>query len=197
MNHKITQVVVAGLVIVLVWLLLFWEPGDNSDAGATRTAGPTGGDFSLQSAKGPVSLEDYRGKVVVLYFGYTFCPDICPTSLSLLSVTLNELTAEELQQVQAIFVSVDPERDTLEHLKTYAGYFHPNIIGATGSREQIDDAVKKYGAGYNIVKSASEADYSVDHTSYTYIIDKSGKLRFSLAHGATPDEVSKSIRSLL
>ena len=196
MNNKITQVVVAGLVIVLVWLLLFWEPGsDNADS--TLTTGPTGGEFSLQSADGPVTLNDYRNKVVVLYFGYTFCPDICPTSLSLLSVTLNELTAEELQQVQAVFVSVDPERDTLKHLKTYAGYFHENIIGATGSREQIDAAVKKYGAGYNIVKSASEADYSVDHTSYTYIIDKSGKLRFSLPHGTSADEVSKSIRSLL
>ena len=196
MNNKLTQIVVAGLVIMLVWLLLLWEPG-GGDAGSTLTARPTGGEFSLQSADGPVNLEDYRGKVVVLYFGYTFCPDICPTSLSLLSVTLNELNAEELQQVQAIFVSVDPERDTLEHLKTYAGYFHQNIIGATGSREQIDAAVKKYGAGYNIVKTDSEADYSVDHTSYTYIIDKSGKLQFSLAHGATPDEVSKSIRSLL
>lgn len=196
MSNKITQVVVAGLVIVLVWLLLFWEPG-GSDAESTLTAGPTGGEFSLQSAHAPVTLNDYRGKVVVLYFGYTFCPDICPTSLSLLSVTLNELTAEDLLQVQAIFVSVDPERDTLEHLKTYAGYFHTNIIGATGSREQIDAAVKKYGAGYNIVKSASEADYSVDHTSYTYIIDKNGKLRFSLPHGTSADEVSKSIRSLL
>lgn len=196
MNNKIIQVAVAGLVIVLVWLLLFWEPG-GSDAKSTLIAGPTGGEFALQSADGPVNLGEYRGKVVVLYFGYTFCPDICPTSLSLLSVTLNELSAEELQQVQVIFVSVDPERDTLEHLKTYAGYFHKNIIGATGSRVQIDDAVKKYGAGYNIIKSASETDYSVDHTSYTYIIDKNGKLRFSLAHGATPDETSKNIRSLM
>ena len=196
MNNKITQVVVAGLVILLVWLLLSWEPGGD-DAKFTLTASPSGGGFSLQSADGSITLDNYRGKVVVLYFGYTFCPDICPTSLSLLSVTLNELTGEELQQVQAIFVSVDPERDTLEHLKNYAGYFHQNIIGATGSRAQIDDAVKKYGAGYNIVKSASESDYSVDHTSYTYIIDKSGKLRFSLAHGASADEVSKSIRSLL
>lgn len=196
MNNKIIQVAVAGLVIVLVWLLLFWEPG-GSDAESTLIAGPTGGEFTLQSANGPVNLGEYRNKVVLLYFGYTFCPDICPTSLSLLSVTLNELSTEELQQVQAIFVSVDPERDTLEHLKTYAGYFHKNIIGATGSREQIDAAVKKYGAGYNIIKSTSETDYSVDHTSYTYIIDKNGKLRFSLAHGATPDETSKNIRSLL
>lgn len=196
MNNKISQVAVAGLVIVLVWLLLFWEPG-GSDAESTLIAGPTGGEFTLQSADGPVNLGEYRNKVVVLYFGYTFCPDICPTSLSLLSVTLNELSTDELQQVQAIFVSVDPERDNLEHLKTYAGYFHKNIIGATGSREQIDAAVKKYGAGYNIIKSTSETDYSVDHTSYTYIIDKNGKLRFSLAHGATPDETSKNIRSLL
>ena len=196
MNNKIAQVIVAGLVIVLVWLLLLWEPG-GSDAEPSLTAGPGGGDFSLQSADGAVSLEDYRGKVVVLYFGYTFCPDICPTSLSLLSVTLNELSADELQQVQALFVSVDPQRDSLEHLKTYAGYFHKNIIGATGSRAQIDAAVKMYGAGYNIDKSDSEADYSVDHTSYTYIIDKSGKLRFTLAHGASADEISKSIRSLL
>ena len=196
MNNKIAQVIIAGLVIVLVWLLLFWEPG-GTDAESKLTAGPGGGEFSLQSADGPVILNDFRNKVVVLYFGYTFCPDICPTSLSLLSVTLNDLTADELQQVQGIFVSVDPERDSLEHLKTYAGYFHKNIIGATGSREQIDAAVKKYGAGYNIVKSNSEADYSVDHTSYTYIIDRLGKLRFSLPQGTSADEVSKSIRSLL
>ncbi len=196
MNNKITQVVVAGLVIVLVWLLLLWEPGSD-DADSTLTTGPTGGEFSLQSADGPVTLNDYRNKVVVLYFGYTFCPDICPTSLSLLSVTLNELTAEELQQVQAVFVSVDPERDSLEHLKTYAGYFHKNIIGVTGSREQINAAVKMYGAGYNIDKSASKADYSVDHTSYTYIIDKGGKLRFTLVHGTSADEISRTIRSLL
>ena len=195
MNNKITQVVVAGLVIVLVWLLL-WEPG-GGDAESTLTAGPSGGEFSLQSASGPVNLEDYRGKVVVLYFGYTFCPDICPTSLSLLSVTLNELTAEELQQVQAVFVSVDPERDSLEHLKTYAGYFHKNIIGVTGSREQINAAVKMYGAGYHIDRSASKADYSVDHTSYTYIIDKGGKLRFTLVHGTSADEISRTIRGLL
>jgi protein SCO1/2 len=196
MNNKIAQVVVAGLVIVLAWLLLLWEPG-GSDAEPSLTAGPRGGEFSLQSADGAVNLEDYRGKVVVLYFGYTFCPDICPTSLSLLSVTLNELSADELQQVQALFISVDPQRDSLEHLKTYAGYFHKNIIGVTGSREQIDAAVKKYGAGYNIDKSASKADYSVDHTSYTYIIDKGGKLRFTLVHGTSADEISRTIRSLL
>lgn len=195
MNNRTTQVVVAVLVIVLLWLLLAWEPGDNS--GGTLATRPGGGEFSLQSADGPVNLKDYRGKVVVLYFGYTFCPDICPTSLSLLSVTLNELSTEELRQVQAIFVSVDPERDTLEHLKTYTGYFHTNLIGATGSREQIDTAVKRYGAGYNIDQSASKRDYPVDHSSYTYIIDKGGKLRYTLIHGTSADEINTSIRSLL
>ncbi|MEN8213293.1 MAG: SCO family protein [Pseudomonadota bacterium] len=197
MSGKITQIIaIVGLVMLLAWLLLFWEP-DGSGAGSSLTTAPAGGDFSLQSADGPVNLREMRGKVVVLYFGYTFCPDVCPTSLSLLSATLHELTAEELRQVQVIFVSVDPERDTLDHLKTYAGYFHDNLIGATGSREQIDDAASKYGVGYNIIKNESEADYSVDHTSYTYIIDKNGRLRFSLNHGTDPEEVSRTIRSLL
>ena len=196
MNSRITNTVIAGLVIMLLWLLLLWDP-QGDDAQLSPTAAPPGGDFSLHAARGPLSLKDFRGKVIALYFGYTFCPDICPTSLSLLSASLNTLSPQELQQVQAIFVSVDPERDTLEQLRTYTGFFHDSIIGATGSREEIDDVVKKYGAGYRIVKTESSANYSVDHSSYTYIIDKRGRLRYSLVHGASPDEVTRRIRSLL
>lgn len=196
MNSRMTHFVLAGLVILLLWLLLLWEP-QGDDAKLPRTAVPTGGDFSLHAAQGTVSLRDFRGKVVALYFGYTFCPDICPTSLSLLSATLNALSPEELQQVQAIFVSVDPERDTLEQLRTYTGFFHGSIIGATGSRQEIDDVVNKYGAGYKIINSSSNANYSVDHSSYTYIIDRSGRLRYTLVHGTSPDEVTRRIRSLL
>lgn len=196
MNSRIMQIALAGLVIILLWLLLVWDPrGD--DAKLSRTAVPSGGDFSLHAAQGPLSLKDFRGKVVALYFGYTFCPDICPTSLSLLSATLNTLSPEELQQVQAIFVSVDPERDSLEQLRTYTGFFHRSIIGASGSREEIDAVVKSYGAGYRIVKTDSNPNYSVDHSSYTYIIDKSGRLRYTLVHGTSPDEVTRRIRSLL
>jgi protein SCO1 len=196
MNSRMRLFVFIGLVIILLWLLLLWDPrGDDSTM--SRTAVPTGGDFTLHTAAGPLSLKDLRGKVVALYFGYTFCPDICPTSLSLLAATLNTLSPQELQQVKAIFVSVDPGRDTLEQLRTYSGFFHAGIIGATGSREEIDAVVKKYGAGYKIFKTDASANYSVDHSSYTYIIDKNGRLRYTLVHGTSPDEVVRRIRSLL
>ncbi len=88
---------------------------------------PLGGDFTLQSVAGPVSLKDLHGKVVLLYFGYTKCPDVCPTSLSFMTQALNEMTDDELAKVQGVFVSVDPKRDTVESLKEYVEYFHPNF----------------------------------------------------------------------
>ena len=97
------------------------------------TSAPTGGDFTLQSATGPVTLKDYRGKVVLLYFGYTYCPDICPTSLTATAQALGQLAPAELARVQTLFVSVDPERDTPARLKDYGAFFHPSIIGVTGT----------------------------------------------------------------
>ncbi|MCP4129331.1 MAG: SCO family protein, partial [Gammaproteobacteria bacterium] len=115
-----------GLILLLaaasVWLGIYWQP--EGTVSSEIAPAPQGGDFVLASAAGPVELAAMRGKVVVLFFGYTTCPDVCPTSLAILSMALNGLSEGEVEQVQGVFVSVDPERDSLEHLQEYGRYFH-------------------------------------------------------------------------
>ncbi len=192
--------VIALLAILLLWALLFWNPADNNAPDHQQldlVATPKGGDFTVETKDKDLSLKDLRGKVVVLYFGYTLCPDICPTSLAILTQALNQMNEDELSGLQSIFISVDPDRDNLTRLDQYTKYFHENIMGGTAEKEDIDRIAKLYGAAYQKVDSDSAAGYLVDHSSYTYIIDKKGKLRHSLAHGTLPDKVLKVVRELL
>ncbi len=132
-----------------------------------------GGDFTLQPDGGKaISLSDFRGKVVVIYFGFASCPDVCPTSLAIISSAMKSLSDEEVADVQGLFISLDTERDTPEKLKEYASYFHENIIGATGTAEQIQKITKQYGTYFTKVSGSSELDYLIDHTSVTFIIGK-------------------------
>lgn len=157
-----------------------------------------GGEFTLESAEGKVSLSDYRGKVVAMYIGYASCPDVCPTSLAIMSQALKNLSPEDAAQVQPVFISVDPERDTPEKLAQYSKFFFPTMVGLTGERTAIDDIVKRYGAFYKIVDMGDSAmGYAVDHSSRTYLIDQRGQFSKALSHGTSPDDVALAIRELL
>ncbi len=157
-----------------------------------------GGDFSLIGKDGWVSLSDFRGQVVALYFGYTQCPDVCPTSLSLLSSAIEQLSTEEKKYFQSIFVSVDPGRDTPEILADYVGYFDKDMIGLSAAPEDLDPVVAQYGAFYEKVPlSNSTLYYSVDHTSETYIIGKDGKLYATLPHATDSETILKMIREAM
>ncbi|MEW8625293.1 MAG: SCO family protein [Candidatus Thiodiazotropha sp.] len=157
-----------------------------------------GGDFTLQSSQGEFSLQQLRGKVVLLFFGYTKCPDVCPSSLALLSQALNELNDEESQQVHGVFISVDPKRDTFQALDDYVSYFHPNLIGVTGSESEIAKVAKLYGAQYVEVKLEGSAfAYAVDHSATTYLISPEGELRFLLPHQTPSVMILEAIRYLL
>ncbi|RKT46550.1 SCO family protein [Thiocapsa rosea] len=157
-----------------------------------------GGDFTLQSLSGATSLSDFKGKVSALYIGYTHCPDVCPTSLAIMSQALKDLSPEELEQVQPLFVSVDPERDTPERLAEYSQFFHPKIIGMTGTKKDVDLVVNRYGTFYRKVEMKDSAmGYAVDHSSRIYLINKQGQLSKTLMHGTMPNEVVAEIRKLL
>ena len=158
---------------------------------------PQGGDFTLDAASGPFDLKAQRGKVVLIYFGYTFCPDICPTNLMLMAQALNALDKDELARVQGVFISVDPERDTLDRLATYTKYFHPSIIGVTGKPEHIAKIAKRYGAVYRKVEDESRGGYLIDHSANTYAIAPDGSLHTILPHATPPEDILKVIRSLL
>ena len=151
----------------------------------------------LRADAGPIRLDDYRGKLILLYFGYTSCPDVCPLSLANLKMAINELTPEEAAQVQVIFVSVDSARDTPESLGKYVQLFRDEFIGATGTREEIDLMTSAFGAKYKLNPPDANGNYSVDHTSFTILIDRSGYYILNFPHGTPPAEMSSDLRYLL
>ena len=185
----------------LFWVSLFaliWSVGVQAGGDAPPQSrdevleleqAPPGGDFTLHSSEGPVSLQDFRGTVVLLYFGYTRCPDICPTSLSFVIQAMNGLTDAEVEKVKPIFISVDPTNDTPDTLAEYVEYFHPNMIGLTGSEKEVAAVATLYGAKYYEVELKGSAfGYSVNHSSAIYLITPDGTLRFIFPH-ATPSSV--------
>lgn len=200
---KKTTLIIALLAfavgIAAAQYFLATRPAPASDASGTLVPvnAAFGGDFTLTQDGKTVKLSDFSGKVVVLYFGYASCPDICPTSLAIISAGLKELSAEELAQVQPIFVSVDPERDHGERLMAYAKHFHPKLIGITGTAEEVKQAAQRYGAFYAKVASNSAMGYLVDHTSQTYLLSKDGKSVKILPHNPSPADVANSIRQAL
>lgn len=157
-----------------------------------------GGDFVLESLEGQVKLEDYRGKLVLIYFGFTSCPDVCPTSLSFIAASMRALPKASEAQIQPLFISVDPKRDTLDNLAKYSAYFHPRMLGITGSTEQIDQVVKSYGSYYTFIPLEDSAlGYTVDHTSRIYLIGQEGQLISAIAHGTSVNEITALLKSHL
>jgi protein SCO1/2 len=155
------------------------------------------GGILLRSAGGPVRLSDHQGKIVLLYFGYTSCPDICPTSLARIKAALSDLRAEEKAQVQVIFISVDPDRDTFEKLEQYAHVFGEDFIGATGTRTEIDLVAESLGVFYRINPPDADGNYTVDHSSFIYVIDRKGYLVMNWGHDIQADGISADLHYLL
>lgn len=159
---------------------------------------PAGGDFTLQSARGPVTLAGLRGKVVLLFFGYVTCPDVCPMTLANLEQAASRLSPEERRQLQVVFVSVDPERDTPAILAEYTSSFDLPALGATGSPAQVADLAERYAAQYERVEMPGSAlRYAVNHSAAVYLIDPGGRLRLLLRHTAPPARFADEIRRLL
>jgi len=189
-----TSILIAILILAAV-LVVQWQLRSGKNTELSKA--PQGGDFTLNSAKGPFALKSLRGKVVLIYFGYTYCPDICPTNLMLMAQAFNALNKDELARVQGVFISVDPERDTLDKLAAYTKYFHPSIIGVTGKPEQLTRIAKQYGAVYHKVEDDSGGGYLIDHSANTYVIAPDGSLNTILPHATPPEETIKVIRNLL
>jgi protein SCO1/2 len=204
---KTTAVVIPALLALLLALTLAaliwrWPAGPTVEGIAHRQLGlaqtPTGGDFRLTSPDGPLGLSDLRGKVVLIYFGYTWCPDICPTNLAILALALRQLTDAEREGVQVLFVSVDPARDTLDRLRQYTRFFHPGIIALTGTDAEVAAAAERYGAAYQRAEDSGTAmGYLVDHSAYTYLVDQEGRLVDTLDHATPAEQIVERVRSLL
>ena len=159
---------------------------------------PGGGEFTLDSVQGPISLGDLRGKVVMLFFGYTSCPDVCPLSLAKIGACLSSLEAGQAQDVEALFVTLDPERDTAERMHRYANFFHPDIVGLTGAKSTIDEVTARYGVAYERKPAPESAlGYSIAHPDTILLLDGDGALAGRVGGGEGREALRGKVLELL
>lgn len=183
------------IAIILFTLLMLSACSRPTFKGADITGGPIGGSFTLVDHHGNERTSDeFKGKVVVLFFGFTQCPDVCPTTLSELKATMSAL-GEQAKDVQVLFVTVDPERDTSKILSEYVPAFHPNFLGLSGNQAQLEQITKKFRIIYQ--KQPQGDGYSIDHTAGSYLIDKKGNTRVMINYGAGAAVFTHDIQQLL
>jgi len=156
-----------------------------------------GGAFTLTDQSGTTRhAEDFRGKLMLVYFGYSFCPDACPTALQDMSQALDLLGAKG-DAVQPIFITIDPARDTVEQMKLYADNFHPRLLALTGTPEQIAAAARAYRVYYEKSKSTTGNDYLMDHSSYIYLMGRDGRYVSHFPPGTTAQQIAAAIEKRL
>ena len=153
--------------------------------------------FTLTDHTGkPRTLADFKGKVVLMFFGYTQCPDVCPTTMAEMAGVMQKL-GPQADQVQVLFVTLDPERDTQELLASYVPAFDKRFIGLRGTPEQTAKVAKDFKVFYAKVPGATPTTYTIDHTAGSYVFDRDGRLRLFVRHGTSPDAIVHDIRQLL
>lgn len=164
-----------------------------------QNRGPTlGGDFTLTHEGRPWNLKENAKDINLLYVGYAKCPDVCPMALSYTSQAFKELSGDDLHHVQMIFISVDATHDTPESVSTYAKQFHPTFVGLTGKSEQIDQAIKLFGASYMIEENKkSYLGYSIAHTDRLYILNKKGIVLDTIPSPRSTEEIVQKIKENL
>jgi cytochrome oxidase Cu insertion factor (SCO1/SenC/PrrC family) len=164
-----------------------------SDTGAL-----VGGDFTLTDQTGArVSRDDFAGSYRLIYFGYTYCPDFCPTALTVMSQALDELGPELSEKVRPIFITIDPERDTVEALARYHEHFHPSFTMLTGTPEEVAVAAKAWRIYYRKAESESSSEYLMDHSTLTYLMGPDGRFLDHFPHDATAGDLAAALRKHL
>ena len=191
-------VVAAGLLLASVGFSSRAQKSEETSAARLMddlmwNRGPIGGPFALIDHTGkPRTDKDFRGKLLLIYFGYSYCPDVCPTDLQQIGLAVDRLGPDG-EAVQPLFITLDPERDTAAHLADYVPLFHPRLIGLTGGAEEIRRAALAYKVYYARYPPGSP-DYVIDHSSFIYLVDESGTYIGFLPTGTTADRMIEIIR---
>lgn len=155
-----------------------------------------GGPFTLSDQSGrSLTEQDLKGLYSLIYFGYTFCPDVCPTGLQVMSNAMDQLQTEIQQKITPVFITIDPERDTADQLKSYLGNFHPRIIGLTGTKRQIAQVTRAYRVYYAKAKgSQGKRDYLMDHSSIMFLMDREGNYISHFTHATAAEDLAEKLR---
>ncbi len=190
----VALIVAAGIAVLAVKVI----EGGPTETGGLMGQPSVGGPFELVDGDGrTVTPADFAGKYMVLYFGFTYCPDVCPTELIAIADALDLLTPEQRARIQPIFVTVDPERDTPAVVKDYASNFHPQMIGLTGSPEQIREAAKAYRVYYAKQEADENGNYQMAHSSFIYVMGPDGRFLRHFSMGTSPEEIAEGLRSAM
>jgi protein SCO1/2 len=193
-----------ALVVIAIATWIVWRNISREDAqtgnrvsGTTATTVKIGGPFSLVDHRGRrVSDASFRGRYMLIYFGYGYCPDVCPTELATMGSALDAL-AEHAAAIQPMFITIDPARDTPAFLAEYVAQFHPRLLGLSGTEDEIALAAKAYRVYYARAKSGSATDYLMDHTSFVYFMGPDGRYLTLFRRGADPEEMAAQMRRLM
>lgn len=193
MIKKITWILT--IVVLLTAVLTACTPYEFH--GTILQSNTEAANFALMSSNGQrVSLDDFRGKLVMLYFGYTFCPDVCPATLAEIAGAM-DILGKDAKDVQTIMISVDPERDTPEQLAEYVAHFDPNFLGVTGTEEEVAEIATLYGVFYEKHEGTAASGYLIDHTATVMVVDQDGYLKLLLPFGTTAQDMADDLAYLL
>ncbi|MFP4518470.1 MAG: SCO family protein [Oceanicaulis sp.] len=196
----LTAAVILGAVLAS---MLIARGGEAPRSGAVRVSGEAqiGGPFTLVNQDGEtVTEQTYRGKAMLIYFGFTYCPDVCPMSLQIMDAALDQLNEEQRAAFQPLLISVDPERDTPEALKDYVGSdaFPEGLQGLTGTPEQVREAARAYRVFYSRIEDDGvSSQYTVDHSSLIFLMDQNGEFADVFPHGTSPDQIASRLQQFL
>ncbi len=197
---KRLAMVIAGSFVIGASVALLQQSGVLTMGFRSLTAGKAlvGGPFSLTSHTGQrVTNKNFAGSYMLIYFGFTYCPDVCPSGLQVMSAAIDKLGVKG-QKIVPILITVDPERDTPEQLAKYVTQFHPRLVGLTGTPEEIRDVAKAYRVYYNKVKDEkSTAGYTVDHSALFLLMDPQGNYVAHFTHGTSVDAMAKRLLEIV
>jgi protein SCO1/2 len=194
MSRKVSKLPVIALILSLIIVsIVMYQINKIPDSSFPQVKG----EFTLHHADGTYSFKDMAGKSGLILFGYTHCPDVCPAALVNIANALNLLDKSEQEKVQALFISLDPKRDTPEKITKYAKYFHPQIIGLSGSEEEVLLAAKSFYAAREINKPNEKGNYTVNHTTTLYMIRPDGMVGELVSHDSKPEDIAKALRRWL
>ena len=195
-DNRFALAAAALVVLVVVLGVVSWQL--LAPRGGSSGTALVGGPFTLTDQAGEeVTEQDFAGRFMLIYFGYTYCPDFCPMSLSTMVQALDLLAPEEAEQVAPIMITIDPERDTVAQLADYVPLFSPRLVGLTGTPEQVAAAAKAYRVYFSKVEQDDAEAYLMDHSTFIYLMGPDGAYRRHFGANAPPEEIAEGVRAEL
>ncbi len=189
--YQVVLIAVTGLVIAAVAAFVLY--GGTGGKGVASIGGP----FTLTDHHGKQRTDaDFRGKYMLIYFGYTYCPDVCPTALQTMTQAMDMLPPETQKKITPVFITIDPARDTVKQLSAYVDNFHPRMVGLTGTAEQVAKTARAYRVYFGRAKNGEEdtTDYLMDHSSIVFLIDPNGVYVTHFTHATPPGKMAEKLQ---